>query len=232
MATKPIRAAVEQILATTPIDFGGGCSVSKATVLAHIIKSQRLMKSIDLGIYRGRSFFPQALAHKARGGTAYGIDPYSAFDAQEHDHDELGSEIAHFVESTDWDALHDEVIAKLSALDLTSTAKLVRRTSSAAFDELSKDRYGLIHVDGNHDTAAVLEDVQRYSQLLEPDNGFLVLDDISWTSVKPATDWVQARFTLLYARVDTWNDYAVFWNGTSARRKAKLRAEISLAGEG
>lgn len=191
-----------------------------------------LRKSIDLGIYRGRSFFPQALAHKTTGGVAYGVDPYSAFEAQEHDHDELGTQIADFVTSTDWDALHDEVVGKLATLELNSTAKVVRRTSNDAFEQLSRNRYDLIHVDGNHDTAAVLNDVKKYSQILEPDNGFLVLDDISWTSVKPATDWVQARFTLLYARVDTWNDYAVFWNGTAPRRKCKLRAEVALAGEG
>jgi hypothetical protein len=229
MRTAALRAEVEQILATTPIDFGGGCSASKATVLAQIIRTQRVTRSIDLGIYRGRSFFPQALAHRSTGGTVFGVDPYSAFEAAEHDHPELAVEIANFVATTDWDGLYNDVVGKLGTLQLADHAEILRTTSNAAFEQLSSHRYGLIHVDGNHDTSAVMGDVEKYSQILEP-NGFLVLDDISWTSVKPATNWVQARFTLLYARVDTWNDYAVFWNG-SGRRTARLRAEIAAAGE-
>jgi predicted O-methyltransferase YrrM len=225
-----LRAQVAQILESAPIDFGGGCSVSKATVFAHIITSQRITRSIDIGVYRGRSFLPQALAHRDTGGKVYGIDPYSKFDAREYDNKELGKKIDAFVTATDWDALYDEVNGLRSSLGLEAQSELVRTTSDKAAKEL-KGTFGLIHVDGNHDTAAVLADVAAYHALLEPGNGFLVLDDISWSSVKPAVDWVSKQMTLLYARVDTFNDYAVFWNGTSAAKKSRLRASIALAGE-
>ena len=104
-----LRSEVELIMNEVPIDFGGGCSVSKATVLAYIIRSQRIQRSIDIGIYRGRSFFPQGVAHKATGGIVLGIDPYSRFDAMEHDHAELRDQIAAFVEATDFDQLFETV---------------------------------------------------------------------------------------------------------------------------
>ncbi len=77
----------------------------------------------------------------------------------------------------------------------------------------------------------VIADVEHYSPLLDPGNGFLVMDDISWSSVKPAVDLVSARLALLYARVDTFNDYAVFWTGSSRRKKSSLRKRIALVGE-
>ena len=104
-----LRSEVEFVLNQVPIDFGGGCSASKATVLAYIIRSQRIKRSIDIGIYRGRSFFPQGVAHKTTGGKVLGIDPYSRIDAMEHDHVELRDQIAAFVEATDFDQLFETV---------------------------------------------------------------------------------------------------------------------------
>lgn len=221
------------MLDVVPIDFGGGCSVSKATVLAHIIQSERIKNSIDIGVYRGRSYFPQALVHtKYTGGQVIGIDPYSRVEAMEHDEKELQSEINKFVEETDFDDLYDTVEALRAQLNVERGSVLLRTTAdAAAHDELAGRTFGLIHIDGNHDTEPVLNDVKNYLPLLDPTNGFLVLDDISWRSVRPAVDLVSSQLTLLYARVDTFNDYAVFWNGTSAAKKARLRAAIALAGE-
>lgn len=236
-ATKTIkrtRREVAALLDAIPIDFGGGCSVSKATVLAYLVTSQRLKQSIDIGVYRGRSFFPQALAHaRYTHGKVIGVDPYSSAEAIEHDHEELRAEIAAFAGSTDFDELHTTVQMMRADLGLESVSELLRTTSVAAtatFVEAGKS-FGLIHIDGNHDTVAVANDVEHYLPLLDAENGFLVLDDISWSSVKPAVDRVSQELTLLYARVDLRNDYAVFWTGRAARGKSRLRKQVALAAE-
>lgn len=228
------RGEVAELLASIPIDFGGGCSVSKATVLAYLLKSQKLKKSIDIGVYRGRSFFPQALAHaRYTQGRVLGIDPYSSTEAMEHDHEELRAEIATFVGTTDFDLLYATVLAMRATFAVESGCELLRTTSAdaAAAFAAGGERFGLIHVDGNHDAAAVARDVEHYLPLLDPDNGFLVLDDISWMSVKPAVDRVSRDLTLLYARVDLRNDYAVYWTGRSPRAKSRLRKQVALAAE-
>lgn len=201
--------------------------------MAYLISSQRIRQSIDIGVYRGRSFFPQAWAHtKYTKGKVIGIDPYSSADAMEHDQPELEAAIKEFVDVTDFDDIYSTVDGLRSRLDVAAGSELLRMRSNDAVAQLADQRFGLIHVDGNHDRGAALGDVTDYLPLLDAKNGFLIIDDISWASVRPAVDFVTARMTLLYARVDTFNDYAVFWNGTSPTKKSRLRKAIALAGEG
>jgi predicted O-methyltransferase YrrM len=234
-ALAPLRSAIDDVLAAVPIDFGGGCSVSKGTVLAYLIQRERIQRSVDIGVYRGRSFFPQALVHtRVTKGRVYGIDPYTKADAMEHDHKVLKDEIAQFVETTDFDQLFAEVDGLRDSLGFTAGSEIMRMRSDQAAPVLAErgEQFGLIHIDGNHDTRVVMADVDLYLPLLDPDNGFLVFDDISWPAVKPAVDKVSRDLALIYARVDTYNDYAVFWTGRSARKKSRLRKEVALAGEG
>jgi hypothetical protein len=234
MKFEKMRTEIETVLEPIPVDWGGGCSASKAHVLASIIASERITQSIDLGIYRGRSFFPQAWAHRTfTKGQVIGIDPYSTADARETDEMEFAAEISSFIESTDYDGLYDGVMAMRQNAGFELSSTILRQTSASAAPQLAagSSRFGLIHIDGNHDRQPVINDVIAYMPLLMPNNGFLVMDDISWTSVKPAVDYISKRMTLLYARVDLANDYAVFWNGTGTRRKSALRARIALAGE-
>lgn len=231
---KKLKQDIRDVLADIPVDFGGGCSVSKATVMSYIVKSQNIQKSIDIGIYKGRSFLPQAFVHKHyTGGVVYGVDPYTNQAAIEHDHKELAKEIKDFANTTDFEKLFKTVSRKIKSKGLEDHASIVRMTSNDAVATLSKDgtKYGLIHIDGNHDTHAVIDDINNYLPLLG-NNGFIVLDDISWRSVRPAVDLVRKQMTLLYERVDTPNDYAVFWNGKSRSKTFWLRHMLAIAGEG
>jgi predicted O-methyltransferase YrrM len=62
----------------------------------------------------------------------------------------------------------------------------------------------------------VLRDVELYLPLLRP-GGFVVMDDVSWDSVKPALKEVASHARLLLFRVaaDGMDDYAVLWKGES-----------------
>lgn len=205
-----------------------------------MIQVGKVRRSLDIGVYRGRSFFPQALAHQRfTGGVAYGVDPYSKAEAQENDNPELRAQIAQFIEQfieeTDFDALFRDVQGLRKQHALQRHTKLVRRTSKSAARKFREEEisFGLIHIDGNHDKQAVLDDVRAYLPLLEA-GGFLVMDDISWSSIKPAVDEVQATLPLVYARVDTRNDYAVFWRPAAGRgtalRLARLRSQVGRIG--
>jgi hypothetical protein len=230
--TRRDRAAIEGLLALAPADFGGGCSPEKAHVLLWLIKHGRLTASCDIGVYRGRSFFPQALAHlRYTGGVAYGIDPYSRTAAEQSDNPSIQEDLDQWVATTDFDALQRDVLATLESRHLTSNAEFLRMSSNQAVEvfRARSIHFGLVHVDGNHDSKEVLDDVRNYLPLLQP-GGFLVLDDISWTSVRPAVDLVSTQFVHLYRRVDATNDYAVFWNGTSRVHAAYLRAALRRIG--
>ncbi len=211
-----LHLEVARVLDRIPIDFGGGCSLQKACAMAWLIRRFRLGTTVDIGVYRGRSLFPQALAHRAgAGGVVYGVDPWSAREAVERDNEDLRDQIDEFVQTTDFEALHRDVVALNEELGLTEHCVLVRKTSSEAarwFEE-RQIRFDLVHVDGNHDTARVMEDLDLYLPKLNP-GGFIVLDDISWKSVEPAYGYLKERMTLLTQRVDKANDYAIFRDGS------------------
>ncbi len=223
---------ISRALRPIPIDFFGGCSVNKGFVMAELIRRFDIKTSVDIGIYRGRSFFPQALAHRrSTGGVVYGIDPYSMGEALENDCGDLKDQVTEFAARLDFDELYRTVERTIVTLGLSQNAKLLRKTSMGAIPEIRERglMFGLIHIDGNHDTARVMEDVDAYLPRLLS-GGFVVLDDISWPSVRPAYDVVSRSMTHVFERIDTMNDYAVFAADCSASKALGLRGLLKSIG--
>jgi len=229
--TDPLHAAVQDVISQIPVDFGGGCPPKKAYAMAWLIRSERLRTSLDIGVYRGRSLMPQAVAHRDyTGGMAYGVDPYSNVEAMQQDNEALREKIREFIERTDFERMYGEVLALRDRLRLAEHCRIVRKTSEEAAADFEEQgvRFGLIHVDGNHDTAKVLRDVELYWPLLAR-GGFFVMDDVSWASVKPAVDAVASKATLVFYESKpaiTELDYAVFWSGRSPRKAEILRDDL------
>jgi hypothetical protein len=222
----PFFGVIASAMALIPVDFGGGCPVPKANVMAWLIRYFNMPASVEIGVYRGRSLMPQAIAHKVTtGGVAYGVDPYSREVAIEYDNLELADKIAEHNRETDWDALHQGVLELRETLGLQDHCTIVRRTSAEAAAEFARQgrRFGLVHIDGNHDTAYVMQDVELYLPLVTP-GGFVVMDDISWDSVKPAVAAVAARATpMIEVPASVLGDYAVFRMGPDEAGHDTLR---------
>lgn len=209
----PLSAVIASAMSLIPVDFGGGCPVPKANVMAWLIRYFKITASVEIGVYRGRSLVPQAIAHKtATGGVAYGVDPYSPEIAIEHDNPELADKIAAHTWQTDWDALYRGVLDLRDALGLQDHLTLLRQTSVDAAAEFARQgrRFGFAHIDGNHDTVHVMKDVELYLPLMTP-GGFVMMDDVSWDSVKPAVAAVAGRATLMIeVPRQAAGDYALF----------------------
>lgn len=231
---KSLRDQTADLLKQIPIDFGGGCSASKAYVMAYLIRRFGMKTSLDIGVYRGRSLMPQALAHKLyTGGTAYGVDPWSTEQAKENDNAKLKEKIDQFLVETDFEAIYQSVDGMRKAQGFENHCQLVRKTSveAASYFGEKNIKFGLIHIDGNHDTAPVLKDVELYLPLLEPE-GFVVMDDVSWDSVKPAYDQVAARMPRIFQHSEApLNDYAVFWNTPSRIKSEWMKLLLHFVGK-
>ena len=210
-----LHTRIASMLDAIPADFGGGCSLSKACFLADLIRDEDLKITLDIGVYRGRSLFPQAMAHKLHTkGTVYGVDPWSGVEAvQEQAPAHIQQKVKDWASSADLGAIYDGVSRAILDHDLAAHCVLVRQTSAAAIDYFTEHKtwFDLVHVDGNHDTARVEEDVALYLPRLRR-GGFLVMDDVSWPSVRPVCDFVSSRMRRIYEDVEGTNDFAVFWN--------------------
>ncbi|RZS57417.1 methyltransferase family protein [Microcella putealis] len=224
-----VRAIVDRI----PIDFGGGSSAAKALILAELVKRGRGACSVDIGVYRGRSLLPLATAHASLGrGRAIGVDPYSSAAAVERDAPELWEQLQQFASTTDFDAIYVSVVSLLKSEGLTAWSEIKRATSHVGLMEIADEgvEVGLVHVDGNHDTEIVLHDVEWALRHTVP-GGFIVIDDISWRSVRPAVERVRQNSSLLFARVDQMNDFAVYRTPGGGRGNDHIRIALSALNE-
>jgi hypothetical protein len=227
-----LRVEVARLLDEIPIDFGGGCSADKAYMMGYLIRRFGMKTTVDIGVYRGRSFFPQALAHSMyTRGMVYGVDPYDAAEALEQQNEPLKERIRDFVEETDFQALYAEVVSRREQLSLSGHSILLRKTAADAIHYFKEHdvRFDLIHIDGNHDTEKVMEDVRLYLPRLRR-KGFVIMDDISWESVKPALSLLEKRTFKVFQRVGPGDDYAIYWDNGSSFERMWLRAVLSRAG--
>lgn len=220
---------INRIYSQVPQDFGGGCSTEKALSMCLLIKEFNLQRTVDIGVYRGRSLFPQAIAHKFySNGIVYGIDPYTKEAANQVDYPEIQQQLDKFVLKTDFQELYDEV-SKIIEDNYKENCKLIRQKSSdAAIGFLkSGEKLDMVHIDGNHDTKFVMEDVINYLPLLSK-RSFIVLDDISWKSVSPAFKLLNNEMDFISQKVDKTNDFAIFSNGLSVNEIVELKRKIEV----
>ena len=216
---------IRKIHSLIPQDFGGGCSQEKALIMSLVITKFKLNYTADIGVYRGRSLFPQAIAHqKYSGGIVYGIDPFKNEDAVQNDRPDLQKELDNFILTTDFQKLYDDVSKIIADYNFQKNCVLVRKKSSEAVIEFkqSNTKFGLIHVDGNHDTKFVMEDIDNYFPLLA-EKSFIVLDDISWDSVKPAYTLLNNKMKFIDHYIDSTNDFALFGKGITNEEINELK---------
>jgi hypothetical protein len=212
-----LRGEIERMSASIEIDSGGGATTLKALVLADLIIDHGLERVVEIGVYRGRLLLPLGVVmYTLRRGEAVGIDPYSAAAALQTDDHDVGVDLREWPETVAWEELYQGVVRAIDAWGIGAHCRVVRARSQDAADQF--DTIDLLHVDGNHDRAAVEADVARYLPKVRP-GGFIVMDDASWPSVLPS--YVQLReqhqlvFQLLDCRGvaidgDPGNDFAVF----------------------
>ena len=227
-----LNTEISKVLDNIPVDFGGGCSLSQAYVMAWLIRHYRLRRTLDIGVYRGRSLFPQAMAHaRYTGGKVYGVDPWDALEAMEHQTPVDKRGIEEFLGKTDFQTIYERVMSFKTMFGLDDHCTLLRKTSAAAADEFAAQgiQVDLIHIDGNHDTAKVMEDVRNYLPRLNP-GGFVVMDDVSWESVKPACAELAKTSRQVFKRIDTTNDYSMYWRNESVWSAVLLSTFLRFVG--
>ncbi len=215
---------LEAISDSVVVDDGGGSSLVKVFLVAELIIAEELETIVEIGVYRGRLFLPLAGLMAALGrGTMVGIDPYTAADAVQTDVKHEALDLVAWPETIDWDGMYEEVRAGMRRWEAEAHAELLRARSEDVAADFAARPIDLIHVDGNHDRAAVTRDLELFLPHLKP-GGLLVMDDIAWPSVKPVYERLVDEHALLFSLIETgaylWlpggaNDFAVLRVGAA-----------------
>jgi hypothetical protein len=188
--TPALQRQIEACLAQLPADDGGGCPLDKALWMAETIVSEKLSCSVEIGVYKGRSFFPQAMAQRELGGLAIGIDPYSRESAREKDlSDQLRKVVDDLIDGWDVGQTYAQNLVHLLDWQLGNHALLLRETSEEAA-RFMPPNIGLLHIDGNHDVEYVTKDIELYLPHVQP-GGLVVMDDTDWDSVRSCLHLLQ-----------------------------------------
>jgi hypothetical protein len=99
-----VRAFLEDVVSSVPVDFGGGSGSAKALVLADLIARFGITDTVEIGVYRGRSLLPvAAMLRVVGGGVATGIDPWSVDEALQQDEHVVGPRVNDWVRSHPWE---------------------------------------------------------------------------------------------------------------------------------
>jgi hypothetical protein len=208
------RERVESLLARLPVDTGGGASLAKAFTIGELIANHNVHTLLEVGVYRGRFLLPVAVILRDLGrGPAIGIDPYSANEAVQADLNDVHATpelVAQWTSSLDWDGVYDDVLRTISEEGLDATCMILRRPSRDATTALADRSLDLVHIDGNHDISHVEEDIALCLPKLRH-GGFLVMDDVSWSSVSSALAARAEELELLAVhQVPDVDDYAIY----------------------
>lgn len=209
-----IAAAV----ATLPVDFGGGSSVFKGVLMGSLIATEGLQTAVEIGVHRGRSLVALAVAERAVGGHAWGIDPYALTAYPDPTMGGAGpAGVDDWLRGHDFEAAQRDARQAIAANGLDGCCTLLQGTAAEAAPRFAPASIDLLHVDGNHSEDSVRDDLQRYLPLVRP-GGIVVVDDISWRSVRraaePLLDGAEIVFELVdkenRAGLDYGNDFRVY----------------------
>jgi hypothetical protein len=213
-----LASAITAAMLAVPVDFGGGCSLLKGLLLASLIVDREMTLAVEIGVYRGRSLVPQALAFGVlRAGRVVGIDPYSAAEArQTDDHEAPHDSLETYALKTDWERLYLETRDRLASLGVGDRCELRRSTSHAAAPSFDDGSVDMLHIDGNHDLAAVADDLRCYLPKLKR-GALLVMDDASWRAIRPAMETLDQSLERVFTlddrglgRLGTGSDFVIY----------------------
>lgn len=196
----PVNIAheIQEVLSRIPFYW---TPPEKQVFLASIILENRLMHSVEIGVYTGGSIIPQAIAMKFTGGCAIGIDPYSDVEAEQSDNRDMIESVDAALLRPDRDKMYDELIELIQRSKLSPSCRILRLTSNDAASHI-KGRIDLLHIDGNHDYESVVTDLKNYLPKLQL-GGYLVMDDINWGTIAPLYHDVREQMECVYETA-TW----------------------------
>jgi len=176
----------------------------KNFVMCFLIYYFKCKTTLDLGVYGGGSLFPQATMHnKYTDGIVYGVDPYNKEDMVQFDNTDteflkLQKDV---LNNLDVEELYHYILNLINELSYADNVKFLRMRSDKAINYFVENnvRFDLMFIDGNHDTKNAMSDMVLYIPRLN-NNGFLVIDDTPWPSIRPAYDYAKTQLSFVYER--------------------------------
>jgi hypothetical protein len=171
----------------------GWCTVSKAKYMANLVAVHQLKKSVELGVWGGRSLLPIALASKTVAGAQdpVGIDPYAKSACLEGTNDPANNDWWAKVPYEDMYRYASRLLGPAGPYGLS--VQLLRTTSQNAVSLFADNSIDLLHQDSNHSEEVSCAEVALWHNKVRP-GGFWIQDDTDWQTTQKAQVVLEKEF--------------------------------------
>jgi predicted O-methyltransferase YrrM len=150
----------------------GWCPLQKALDLAATVIALRPTRSVEIGVYGGKSLLPIAMACEAIDhGIVIGIDPWSPAASAEGYTGENANWWAHL----NHDGIYQVFVSGIDRLGLKNRVAIERIKSD---DATVPEAIDLLHIDGQH-TEQAIRDVSKFGANVRL-GGIVCMDDLLW----------------------------------------------------
>lgn len=163
--------------------MGGWCSAPKARKIHQYITQRNLKRSLEIGVFAGRSLCAMGIAAKEIGGSVTGIDPYT-YQAAADDENQVNKD---WWQKINYEEVYKETLRHLHGLEIHDTVYVGRYTSRGYFHSnlYSVGGIDFLHIDGNHSEWNSTHDVCMWVPEVRQ-GGVICMDDMDWESTATA----------------------------------------------
>lgn len=169
----------------------GWCSFEKASKFVELILEYKPQLCVEIGVFGGSSFIPQALTLNTYGGKIVGIDPWKNEAALESMVDETHKE---WWGKLNLENIYDHCKKNITLYDVESTCTLIRDKAENVVSNFSDNSIDLLHIDGNHSEELSYKDAVLYLPKVKS-GGLIFFDDIYWTE---GDNYATTRKAIIY----------------------------------
>ena len=156
----------------------GWCDKNKAKKLYEVITEIKPELCVEIGVFGGSSFIPQALALKHNNkGTIVGIDPWSNEAAIE---DMENKANLNWWGEGDLKGIYKRFLNKIDLYEVNDYCKILVEKSSESINKFDDHSIDVLHIDGNHCEKLAYQDSVDYYPKVKV-GGYIFFDDIGWT---------------------------------------------------
>lgn len=202
--------AVENVADALP----GWCTKRKARRLADLALAPECLTVAEIGVYAGRSLIPMALALRGKpGAKAYAIESWDNTVATA---EPTSEENDNWWAQVDLKEKKQIFLEALVCADLLEVVRILELPSNSAACSFATT-LDLVHIDGSHAENQALIDTQAWAKHVRA-GGIIVLDDISWDSVRNARSFLRERCEV----IEEFNEGNAISYGIYRQRKGTL----------
>jgi len=158
----------------------GWCSLEKAEKFIEVIYAIKPDLCVEIGVFGGSSFIPQALAIKENGkGKIVGIGPWTNSSATEEMLNTINIE---WWSKLDFNYIYNHLLQNLDKFLIKDICEIIRDKADNVYEMFEEESIDILHIDGNHSEMLAFKDAVLYLPKVK-NNGYIFFDDIYWSEV-------------------------------------------------